>query len=98
VKKERIHPDLRRQIEAAAGKAQPITAVYTIHTGPAALPGPETVKARVASLLDKVAEQTGRRPLDVQVFDNLASFAVQAPAEFVARLAQRREIATATPA
>jgi hypothetical protein len=96
VKKDRTDPELRRQIEAAAGTGRPVAAVYTIRAGPEALPGPDQVEARVARLLDKVRAQTGQQPADVQVFGNIGSFAVSAPAEFVDRLAQQPEVVTAT--
>jgi hypothetical protein len=94
--KRRTDPELRRQIEAAADTGRPITAVFSLGVDPVALPEPVDVEARVASLLKRVGADTGQRPADVQVFGNIGSFAVSAPPEFVARLAQQPEVATAT--
>jgi hypothetical protein len=57
---------------------------------------PAEVEARVARLLEKVGRKTGQRPEDIQVFGNIGAFTLSAPPEFVARLAQQPEVATAT--
>jgi len=96
VKKDRADTELQRQIAAASGTGRPVAAVYTMQADPAALPAADEVETQVARLLEKVREQTGQKPEDVQVFGNIGSFAVSAPAEFVARLAQQPEVAGAT--
>lgn len=95
--KRRTHPELQRQTEAAAAAGRPVEAVYTLQIDPKALSEPAEMEARVARLLDRVGEDTGQRPGDVQVFGNIGSFTVSGPAEFVARLAEQPEIATASP-
>jgi hypothetical protein len=96
VKKVPADPELRRQIEEAAGTGRPVGAVFTIQADLADLPEPDAVEAQIAALLDTVRAQTGQQPGEVQVFGNIGSFAVSAPAEFVARLVQQPEVVTAS--
>jgi hypothetical protein len=95
--KRRTNPEMRRQIEEAATAGRPVAAVVSLRFDPAAVPEPAEVEARVARLLARVGEETGQRPEDVYVLGNIGSFTVSAPPEFVARLAEQPEVATATP-
>jgi hypothetical protein len=94
--RRRADSELQQQLEAAADTGRPINAVFSLGVDPVAPPEPADVEARVTRLLNRVGADTGQRPADVQVFGNIGSFAVSAPPEFVARLAQQPEVATAT--
>jgi hypothetical protein len=98
VAQTKADPELLRQLEAAAAPDQEIAAVCSLR--PARphekfIP-PAEAGALVERVLRRVQRQTGRRPGRVQVFRNLGSFAVSAPAAFLRQLLQQREIATAT--
>jgi hypothetical protein len=97
VPRHRPDPELIRQLDAA-GPGQEVSAVFSVRPDPGAeaAPSPEETAALVDDLVQRVQQQTGQEPGRVTVFRNLGSFAVSAPADFVRRLLEQREVVTAT--
>ena len=91
----RVSPELARQLDEADS---PVGAALTLrlpdsHTSVPA----EAVEDLAREVLDRVREQTGLAPNDVNVLKNLGMFAVWAPASFVKALLAQPEIAEAMP-
>jgi hypothetical protein len=90
-------PELVRQLDTAAAADEPIAAVLSLRPGPSEKFVPaEEAESRVHGLLQKVGEEIGAVPHQVHVFPNLGTFSIAAPAQFLRRLVQRDEVATAT--
>jgi hypothetical protein len=88
-------PELRRQLKAARAD-QDVSAVFSLRFESTRSPEPEETKHQVATLLQRVEEQTGEQPSATTIFENLGAFAVAAPVGFIDRLLAQPEIATAT--
>jgi hypothetical protein len=97
VARKAVNARWQPQPDEAAEARQPVAASFTLRLDPRSPPSPDEVESQVARLLARVAGQTGQQPFDVQVFGNIGSFAVSAPAEFVEQLARQPEIDTAMP-
>jgi hypothetical protein len=93
---KRIDPELLRQLESAsAGNVQAVFVLKPSDPEKTIL-DPEETEAVVKRVLKRVARQTGTKPDDSHVFRNLQSFVLDAPATFVRRLIEQKEIAAAT--
>ncbi len=95
---KRIDPELLRQLESAVADAGNVQAVFVLKPSDPEKPilDPEETEAVVKRVLKRVARQTGTKPDDSHVFRNLQSFVLDAPATFVRRLIEQKEIAAAT--
>lgn len=93
----KIDPDLTAELKSHADDLKPVAAVFTLDTGPSrSFIPPDEVKATVNKILESVAKESGRAPLQVNVFKNMGAFSVLADAPFMRGLLDRDEIATAT--
>src|SRR4051812_47937122 len=91
-----IDPELRRQLTDSSASA-PIEATVTLDPGPGRKYIPEDeIGPKVKEILHAVGREVGQSHEDVNVFENLGSFAVRAGAAFVAALLKRPEVASAT--
>jgi len=95
MKRRDADPELRRLLETADA-GQGVSVICALRPGSASPPEPGETQRHVTALMRRVEEQTGERPDEYTVFDNLGAFALTAPAEFVDRLLVQPEIATAT--
>ena len=100
----KIHKELKRQLSAAAlaerrdplASSRPLEVVVHFHSpGARSLADPEQVQAMARTVLTRVQELTGETPLAYNVFANLQSMVVQANRNFVAKLVEQPEIASA---
>jgi hypothetical protein len=91
----RTDPVLSAQLRAAAAGEEPVQAVIGLRQeGPGAADG-DAVTGLTEDLLARVREQTGAEAQDYNVFRNLASFAVVAPARFIASLIAQHKVESA---
>jgi hypothetical protein len=90
-----IDPELRKQLAKAEAK-EPVEATVTLDAGPgrAYIPS-EEVGAKVKEILREVGREVGEAHEDVNVFENLGSFAVRARPAFLKALLKRPEVAAA---
>lgn len=94
----RAHSELDRQIAAAKDSAASLSATFTLKS-PAhkEVLSPDETREAVRNIVARVEREVAARAHDVNVFPYLQSFAVQAPAAVVERLAAQPEIASAMP-
>ena len=90
-----IDPELQRQLTEAPA-ATPVEATVTLDpgSGRAYIPEDEVVP-KVADILHQVGREVGLAHEDVNVFENLGSFAVRACPAFLEALLKRPEVASA---
>jgi len=88
-------PELRKQL-ATAPASGPVEATVTLDAGPgrAYIPS-EEVGSKVKEILREVGREVGEVHEDVNIFENLGSFAVRARPAFLEALLNRPEVATA---
>ena len=100
----RIHKELKRQLSAAAmaerrdpsASSPPVEAVVHFRSpGARPLADPEQVTAMARIVIDRVAQLTRETPLAYNVFANLQSMVVQASRNFIEKLVEQPEIASA---
>jgi hypothetical protein len=98
-KKKRIHPELLRQLETAEAGDSDLQAVFYLKPSnpKQQFMEPEETEATVKRILKRVAKETGIKPEDSHIFRNFGSFVVAAPAQFVRKLLEQDEIASAVP-
>lgn len=75
-------PVLDDELEAAARTGSPVQAVIFLDATPQA-PTPEETESAVGKLLAEVERTTAEKPIAVNVFRNLHSFAIEASPQFV---------------
>jgi hypothetical protein len=97
VRKQRVDPELTRQLEQGAATNGPVEAVFTLRCEKSAREflSPEETVTLAQRLLKRVSEETREEPQAVNVFRNLGSFVVVAPSRFVRRLLDQAEISSA---
>lgn len=92
---DQVDPSLQHILGAVA-EDHPVAATFTLRADPDNRPlSPQRTRETVDRLVGKAQEHTGHKPLDVNVFDNLQSFAVRAPAAFVKDLLESPEVESA---
>ena len=94
-RRAKVSPELARQLDEAdslVGAAVTLRSPEPHGSVPA-----EAVEDLAREVLDRVHEQTGLAPDDVNVLKNLGMFAVRASAPFVRALLDQPEIAEAMP-
>jgi chaperonin cofactor prefoldin len=94
-----MNGELRRQLEAAKSDNEEVQAVVSLQPPAAAqrfLTPDQTVEL-TQRLLRQVEQETGQAPTDFNIFENLGSFVVSASPEFIERMLQHDEVATAVP-
>lgn len=90
-----IDPELQRQLTEAPAST-PVEATITLDPGSGREYIPEgEVGSKVADLLHHVGREVGQAHEDVNVFENLGSFAVRACPAFLEALLKRPEVASA---
>ena len=92
----KVDCELIRQLEASGGE-EPVGASFSLQTGSrgGVIP-PAEVEARVVRLLEDVKDQVGVAPSYWKVYKNIGSFSVTASPEFIRKLSEQKDIATAT--
>ena len=91
----RTDPVLSAQLRAAAAGEAPVEAVIGLRQEGRGAGDGDAVAALTEDLLARVREQTGAEAHDYNVFRNLASFAVVAPARVIASLIEQPEVESA---
>lgn len=94
--KPKRDPELMQQIESARGTGQPVEAVVMLRSDSHSriVPAPEEVSRLTADVLQRVTDAVGSRPHEVNIFQNLGSFALSASPEFLQKLLKQPEIAS----
>jgi hypothetical protein len=92
----KVDPELERQINAASAEAKTVEAVLMLRQSPAQI----SANARgtteiVESVLKRVKEKAGTGAKQVNVFQNLGMFIVEAEPSFLRELVAQPEIASA---
>jgi hypothetical protein len=85
-------PELVKQLAAVPADGD-VEAVFSLRD---AASSPEDTEARVRELVARVEDQVGSAPRQLNIFRNIGSFAVAAPARFVRAMLDQGEIDTAT--
>jgi hypothetical protein len=84
--------ELRRQITAAEAAGVPVSATFTLRTPPGkTILSPEETRTMVQGLVRRAERETDARA-QVNVFENLQSFAVEAPPKLITHLASQPEV------
>jgi hypothetical protein len=86
-------PELMKQLRSAAASASPVEAVVMLRAGRPAKKGDDT-DSRAKAVINRVANETGLTPNDVNVFTSLCSFVISADARFVEGLLDQPEVAS----
>jgi hypothetical protein len=99
--KAQVDPELRRQLSrAATAEAGPVEAVLRLRPAVrrGASPSGSAARDLAALVVARVAEQLGASPgdYDVNVFENLGYFVLAAPPDFVERVLDQPEVASAS--
>jgi predicted O-linked N-acetylglucosamine transferase (SPINDLY family) len=94
--KTRTDSELTRQLEVASDSEKPVEAVFMLHPdNPSQIvPSPERVEELTHKILERVQQRTGSHENKFNIFRNIGSFVVSAPA-FVRELISQPEVATA---
>lgn len=95
----KIDPELVKQLEtAAASDKKDVEAVIRLKPDEASqvVPTADRTEALANELLDRVKGQAGEPATRHNVFRNLGSFVVAAPAPFIRKLISQPEVAAAT--
>ena len=90
----RTDPVLSAQLREAAAGDEPVQAVIGLRQAEGGAGG-DAVAGLTEDLLARVKEQTGAEAHDYNVFRNLGSFAVVAPARFIEGLLDQPEVESA---
>ena len=90
----RTDPVLSAQLREAAAGEEPVEAVIGLRQEEGGAGG-DAVTSLTQDLLARVKEQTGAEAHDYNVFRNLGSFAVVAPARFIQGLIEQPEVESA---
>jgi hypothetical protein len=91
----RTDPVLSAQLREAAAGEEPVQAVIGLREEGEGAGDGDAVTALTEDLLARVKEQTGAEAHDYNVFRNLGSFAVVAPARFIQALIEQPEVESA---
>lgn len=94
----KIDPELAKQLETtAASQDQKVEAVIRLKPDDASqvVPAPERTETLTNQLLERVHGQVGEPAARYNVFRNLGSFVVSAPASFIRELISQPEVASA---
>lgn len=92
-----IDPELHRRIASAKASNVPVSAVFTLRTPPGkAVLSPREAEATARDVVRRAEGEAAVHASDMSVFPHLQSFAVQAPAALLERLAEQPEIEAAT--
>ncbi len=93
----KMDPTLRQQLEHAQAGNQEVQAVFALRPPDAARKfiAPDQTEEMVERVLQRVQQETGESPRDYNVFKNLGSFVIAAPATFITKLLEQEEIASA---
>jgi hypothetical protein len=99
--KAQVDPELRRQLSrAATAEAEPVEAVLRLRppTRRGAAPSGGAARDLAAVVVARVAREMGASPgdYDVNVFENLGYFVLAAPPDFVERVLDQPEVASAS--
>lgn len=90
-----IDPELHRQLTEAPAST-PVEATVTLRPAPGRAYIPEEeVGPKVDRILHEVGREVGQKHEDVNIFENLGSFALRARPAFLEALLKRSEIASA---
>jgi hypothetical protein len=99
-RKDKVDPELRRQLSGAAAAEKPVEAVLRLRPTPrsAIAPPPQATRQLAERVLSRVAEELGAtaQEYDFNVFPNLGYFVLSAPPAFVERVVVQPEIASAS--
>lgn len=93
--KLKIDPRLRQQVERVGASDASVEAVFTLKPSISGkvVPEPEETAKIATSVLRRAEKASGLRPLRVNVFKNMGSFAVSAHPSFLKELMTQPEIA-----
>jgi hypothetical protein len=96
---KKIAPELLRQLDSAEAGVNSVQAVFSLRPTVAGkrFIEPKDTDRVVKQMLQRVQRETGTKPEDYHVFPNLGSFVIAAPAQFLRRLLEQKEIASAIP-
>ena len=94
-KKTKIDPELTRQINSAAANESPIQAVFSLDLPMKKLIDPEQVEKATTQILRRAEEESGAKPEDINIFQNIGSFSVSAAPSFIRKLIDDPGVAAA---
>jgi len=80
-----VDPKLTKEVARLLKDNGDLQAVFTLSSGDKPLAPAET-ESSVRKLLSRAEEQSSSKPKRVQVFRNLQSFSIEAPAQFIQHL------------
>ncbi len=92
--KPKVDPALRRQLDQADERDEPVEAVLVLNGDDGSIPRPEEVSEVAGKALERAQRQSGSEPEDVNIFRYMASFVVRAKPRFVRALLEQPEIAS----
>ncbi len=93
--KVKTDPELLRQIDSVVASDEPIQAVFTLALPIKQLLNPRTVEESAKKLVEKVANEVGESPQEMNVFENLGTFVVSANASFIRQMLTQSGISAA---
>jgi ABC-type dipeptide/oligopeptide/nickel transport system permease component len=95
--KVKIDSNLLKELEQAATGSHEVEAVFALRPPdpPQKYLKPEQTQSMVQNLLARVEQETAEAPQDINVFKYLGSFLVVASANFVRKMLEQDEIASA---
>lgn len=92
------NPRLRQALRKAGAAGHDASAVFRLKgKGPSATLSPANTERLAQDLVHRAATHCGHHPTRLNILRNLASFVVQADAEFLAHLARQPEVAAVIP-
>ena len=92
----KVDPELERQINSASAEAKTVEAVLMLRQSPLQIAAnAQGATAMVEKVLKRVTEKAGTGPKQLNIFQNLGMFIVEAEPSFLRELVAQPEIATA---
>jgi hypothetical protein len=92
----KVDPELERQINSAAAESKTVEAVLMLRQSPTQIAAnPDGATTIVEEVLKRVKEKAGTAAKQVNVFQNLGMFIVEAEPSFLRELLAQPEIASA---
>ena len=92
----KVDPELERQMNAAAAETKTVEAVLMLRQTPAQIAAdPGGTAEQVEKVLKRVKEKTGTGEKQLNIFQNLGMFVVEAEPSFLRELVTQPEIASA---
>lgn len=90
-----IDPQLQYELSHVTGPHKAVAATITLRSPEKQELTPASTESLVRTVLDRIGRRTQCKPNVVNVFPNIQSFAIEAPAVFVEELLNEREIDSA---